>query len=195
MRSDQEVSKAIHAAKEVFWRKGYEETSVADLVRATGMNRYALYNEFGGKLDIFLEALDAYYFERKNIFLDNLADPDLPPIEAIKRVFEFAITEMAERGAGCLMSNVASDIAAHEKIIHEKITSYLAQIKSSYEGALTRAEIRGELNPSVTPKQGAELFITLMLGIGTQAKHGASLEEMMASFEAGLAATQAANLQ
>lgn len=172
----------------MFWRHGYEDTSVAQLVEATGFNRYALYNAFGGKLEIFLAVLDAYYFERKNIFLTNLNNPDYAPMDAVRSVFEFAIKEMAERGAGCLMCNIASEVGAHDKIILDRIGSYLEEIQGAYTDALTRAEKQGALNPSLTPDQGARLLIALKLGLGAHAKHGASQAEMLNIFEAGMAA-------
>ena len=190
MSAVRDYSMPIEAAKEVFWQKGFDETSVADLVIATGMNRYALYNAFGGKLEIFLEALEAYYMERRSVFLTNLEKPERPPIEAIRSVFEFAISEMAERGTGCLMCNVASGVESDGNIITKKISAYLAEIREAYCSALLRAEERGELNTAISAEQGADLFITLMVGVGAQAKNGADFDSLMNSVDAGLAAVR-----
>lgn len=186
VRSETDRARAVKEAQEVFWRNGFEDTSVAQLVEATGFNRYALYNAFGGKLEVFLAALDAYYLERKNIFLTNLNDPEIAPLDAVRRVFEFAISEMAERGAGCLMCNIASEVGAQDKIIQERIGAYLEEIHGAYCEALTRAEEQGALNPSLTPEEGARILIALKLGLGAHAKHGMSLAEMLGVFEAGM---------
>lgn len=187
-RSELDRDRAVKDALEVFWRNGYEETSVAHLVEATGFNRYALYSAFGGKLDVFLAVLDAYYLERKNIFLTNLNDPDIAPMDAVRSVFEFAITEMAERGAGCLICNIASEVGAQDTLILERINAYLEEIQCAYCEALSRAEAQGALNPSLTPEEGARLLIALKLGLGAHAKNGMPLGEMLAVFEAGMSA-------
>ena len=194
-QAETNLSNAIVASRELFWRRGFDETSVAEIVAATGMNRYALYNAFGGKLEIFLAVLDAYYAERKNIFLNNLNNPNYAPMDAIRSVFEFAITEMAERGAGCLMCNVASEVGAHEKIVLDRINNYLDEIRGAYTEALARAEARRELNPDITPADGAEILLTLKLGIGARAKHGASAEALMSIFNAGMTALSKAKEQ
>ena len=170
------------ALKELFWRQGYEHASIEDVVKATGLNRYALYSSYGGKRELFLAALDAYYRERKIVFLRNLNDPETAPLDAVRRVFEFAIAEMAERRAGCLLCNVATEHAAADDIIAERITAYLEEIQMAYAEALSRAAARGELKTGLDPQDGARLLIAVKLGIGVRAKAGASGEEMVGIF-------------
>lgn len=182
-RSLSDRSQAIDAAKELFWRRGYEDASIEEVVQATGFNRYALYTAFGGKREIFLAALDAYYQERRSIFLTNLDDPETAPLDAIRRVFEFAITEMAERGTGCLMCNVATGAGPLDPLVVERIETYLEEIRCAYIDALERAQARNELNSVMSIESGAALLITLMLGLGVHAKRGASAAAMLAVFD------------
>lgn len=177
---------AVSAAQEVFWRNGYDDTSVAQLVTATGLNRYALYNRFGGKLELFLAVLDAYHAERRDFFLTGLNDPNVAPIDAVGNVFRFAIAEMANRKAGCLICNIASEAADDEEVIRDIIQSYLAQIRNAYHLALERARERGELNPVITPEEGVDLLLALKLGIGAHARNGASCEALMGIFNAAI---------
>ncbi len=186
VRSNTQTSAAIAAAQEVFWRNGYEKTSVADLVAATGFNRYSLYNTFGGKLEIFLAALDAYYLERKAVFFKSFSDPEKKPIEAIRSVIEYAIAGMAERQTGCFICNVASEVSAEEPIVFERIEAYLKEIRGAYEVALQRAAERNELNSSILPHEGSKLLVTMMLGIGVYSSHGASKDELRNILEIGM---------
>src|SRR5437667_7843838 len=55
-----DIDKALDRALEVFWRKGYEGTSLPDLTRAMGINRPSLYAAFGNKEELFRKALDRY---------------------------------------------------------------------------------------------------------------------------------------
>lgn len=181
-KSDIQIRDTITAAKELFWVSGFEDTSVEALVQATGLNRYAIYNEFGGKLDLFLAALEAYYTERKTLFMTVLGDPDRGPMDAIREVTEFCIVEMAERSAGCLMSNIALEVGQHDEIVSERVASYLSEIQGAKEMALAQAKERGELNPAVTPKDGAALLMSNMLGLGVMARNGANRREMLRVF-------------
>lgn len=186
-QSPNQIEAATGSIKELFWRRGYDDTSIEDVVQATGLNRYALYNAFGGKRELFLTALDAYCLERKSVFLSSLNDPENPPIQAIRNVFEFAISQNAERGNGCMMCNVATEGAGNDPVIIERFESYLAEIKAAHVDALERAEKRGELNPAITPKQGASLLLALLFGLGVHAKNGASHEVMLEVFNAAMA--------
>ena len=188
VRAELELSSAISAAKEVFWRQGYDEASIEEVVQATGLNRYALYNSFGGKLEIFLAALESYHEERKQLFMSVLGDPERSPMDAIREVSEFCMSQMAERGTGCLMSNIALEVSHHDEIIAERVNTYLEEIRSAKEMALTQAEERGELNPAITPSEGAALLVSNMLGMGALARNGAGRDDMLKTFNAGMAA-------
>lgn len=177
-RSIPDSKVALDAAKEVFWRRGYDDASIEDVVKATGFNRYAIYNAYGGKLELFLAVLDAYYHERKNAFLDNLNNAQTAPLDAVRAVFEHSIAEMAARGAGCLICNVASEVGHHETVVSERIANYLEEITFAYAAALHMAQERGELNPAITPEEGARLLITMKLGLGVRAKNGSTKKEM-----------------
>lgn len=185
---DHQSTQITRTLKELFWRRGYEHASIEDVVKATGLNRYALYNAFGGKRELFLAALDEYHFERKSVFLAALGDPVAAPMDAIRRVTEFAIAEMIDRGAGCLMCNVATDIGRKDPVIAERVRNYLSEIEFAFGKALGRAEARGELNVNMSPESAAKMLIVTILGLGVRAHAGASAEELHASFSAAMAA-------
>ncbi len=172
----------VAIATDLFWRQGYDETSVEDVVCATGLNRYALYNNFGGKLELFLAVLEAYYLKRKNLFMTVLGDPNRTPTDAIREVSEFCITEMTDRGAGCLMCNVALEVGRYDNIVSERVSTYLNEIQQAKEMALIVAADRDELNPAITPKEGAALLLSNMLGVGALARNGASRDDLLAIF-------------
>lgn len=180
--SDPLLIAPINAAKELFWRQGYDETSIEDVVCATGMNRYALYNAFGGKLELFLAVMESYFIERKNLFMTALSDPQGGPMAAIREVSEYCITEMTDRGAGCLMCDVAAEVGRYDKAVSERVLSYLEEIRSADEMALAQADERGELNPAISPKEGAALLIANMLGVGAMARNGAGRKELLTLF-------------
>lgn len=165
--------------KELFWRRGYAHTSIEDVVQATGMNRYALYNAFGGKRELFLAALDDYYNERKAVFIAGLNDPETPPLEAVRKVMEFAICELTERGAGCLLCNVANDLGPTDAVIAARVETYLTEIEHAYTKALSRAKEQHALNDAVAPEAGAKMLVAIQLGVGVRAKSGADRVQLL----------------
>ncbi len=188
LTSTYQSTQTTQTLKELFWRRGYENASIEDVVQATGMNRYALYNAFGGKRELFLAALDEYYYERKAVFLANLNNPETPPLDAIGRVMEFAIGEMADREAGCLICNVANNLGPKDKIVAARIATFLQEIEFAYAEALSRANERSELNSNITPQDGAKMLIAVQLGLGVQAQAGADGGAMLETFYAAMRA-------
>jgi len=172
-------AETIAAAEELFWRQGYDETSIEDVVQATGLNRYALYNAFGGKRELFLKVLQAYQNERKTLFLSALSDPKRGPFDAIREVSEYCIGQMVERAAGCLMCDVALDVSRRDEIIAEEVRGYLNEIRCAQEMALKQAKERGELHGNISPKEGAALLVSNMLGASALARNGASRREII----------------
>lgn len=171
---------------EIFWRQGYRDASIEDIVQASGLNRYAIYSRVGGKKELFIAALARYHAERKAVFLRTLGDPDGTPLKAISDVFRFAIEEMARRKAGCLMCHVAANRADHDPDIAAYLERYVAEIECAFHEALTAARDTGQVQSSIAPEKAAKLLITMIFGLGIQAKNGASIEDMYGEVESFL---------
>ena len=186
-QSEANLDEAIESATDLFWRRGYDETSIEDLVNATGFNRYALYNKFGGKREIFIAALDAYCGTRRDIFMQTLGAPGAAPLDAIRKVFEFSIGEAAKRNAGCLICDIGGEVARTDPIVAKRRNEYLQMIEAAHVGALKRAQDRGELNPAITPEEGGSLLMTYLLGTGALAKSGTTEKRMMNIFHSLMA--------
>ena len=71
---------AIENAMRVFWEKGYEATSIANLIESTGINRGSLYNAFGGKRQLFTLSLLKYDTETRRAFIAQLEALDNPKL-------------------------------------------------------------------------------------------------------------------
>ena len=95
----------IEKAKEVFWKKGYEATSMQDLVDAMGLNRSSIYNSFGGKMELYRESIRTYQKETNAYLRDALVAGD--PMEALESLFENAIQSIVldKDNKGCFNMN------------------------------------------------------------------------------------------
>ena len=191
MRSSNEIENAVSAATELFWSKGFNDTSMQDVVEATGFNRYALYTSFGSKRDLFLAALDAYVQFGKSRFEASLeAEPD--SVIAALRHFVHGMLETAADGkAGCLLCNVATEIAQEDPEIAARVRGYFEEIEDIFTTVFERAAESGELRAGLSPALAAKLMLNTELGLNTRARVGADAEALKAAAEATFVALAA----
>lgn len=171
----------------LFWEKGFEATSVADLVEATGLNKSSLYNAFGPKEALFERALDRYTTQR----LDGLAavlvngTRGLDDIDAF-----FTLIETESKSAvgfrGCLAVNASTELGPSDEHARRNGRRYRESIRSSLHTALLRAEQGGEI-ASGTATCYSEVLLTWMLGIAVVSRGGADGDELDSQIEAGRA--------
>ena len=153
------------AARDLFWERGYEATSIADLEQSTGLNRSSLYQEFGSKHDLFRAALDCYAEQVTAMLLAGLREDDatLDAIVGFFRglaaVFRFNQTES---GRGCLMVNATAELAARDESIRPAAAAYRDRLRETFGAALSRAAARGEIAAASVSARARILASTLM---------------------------------
>ncbi len=161
----------LDQAMQVFWRHGFESTSLEDLETATGLSRTSLYNTFGSKRELFERAIDRYQ--------RSLAAEVLAPLEhgheglADLRAFVDAIArQLADRSAppGCLMVNSMSEFGDTDPRVSREAARYTRRFRRAIEAALERAIGRSELaDPDVREKTGLLLGLLLALNLAARA--------------------------
>jgi TetR/AcrR family transcriptional regulator, transcriptional repressor for nem operon len=137
----------LHQAMLLFWRKGYESTSVQDLVDGLGINRFSLYNTFGDKEALFEQVLDYY---RKNIF-GKLATQFEPASDGLPRLFAFLEAQrdglLGQPGPwGCLLQNagmVSGDI--YSKRMQLLASEFSEVLHDHILAVLMAAQAKGQL--------------------------------------------------
>jgi AcrR family transcriptional regulator len=100
-------NEVLDRAMALFWRRGYEATSIEDLVEATGINRGSIYATFGDKKRLFLAVLDRYAEKVAKPLIAELSDAD--PRRAIERMFDSIIRRTGDPSLprGCLNTNTS----------------------------------------------------------------------------------------
>src|SRR2546428_10205183 len=105
---------ALQKAMQVFWERGYEATSVEDLVQHMGLNRFSLYSTFGGKHQLFVAALERY---RDTIVADLVGELEQSAagLAAIRQFFTRLVDFFAssQGWCGCLMTHTAVELSPH----------------------------------------------------------------------------------
>ena len=131
---------ALQKAMEVFWSRGYAAASIQELVERMGINRQSLYDTFGDKHALYLQALDRYHeVETRKIF-DLLARN--PVRKAFRQLFAGVIAGSICEGQrrGCFMGNAMSELAGRCKATAARTSSNSAAVEDAFYRALLRGE-------------------------------------------------------
>lgn len=162
---------ALAAAVELFWREGYEGTSVAMLTATMGVSPPSLYAAFGDKHRLFDEA-SADYFRRTCEGLDSAAE--LPTArEAVARMLEDTARAHTDAATppGCLM------------LSEPRLTGQREELRRRLLDRLDRGVRDGDLPPGTPTDQLASFLVAVLRGMSGCARDGGSLEELQAIAE------------
>lgn len=156
----------------VFRDKGYDATSVQDLVEQMGINRFSLYDTFNSKHDLFLETLQAYYDLVAVPFFNRLKNSK-SGLEIIEAVLMDLVVRV-KRGVspnGCLLCNTIAELGAVTDARTEKIMkSYLKLVEVDFRAAVERAKELGEIPPDGDASKLAKVLTTYSTGLLSVAK-------------------------
>ena len=179
---------ALHQAMLLFWRHGYEATSVADLTAAMGVTAPSLYNAFGDKKRLFLEAVGKYTsgpVTAQSIIRDAATARDAA--RALLRGSAVGLTG-ADTPTGCLLVGGATNCSPAAADVQEA----LAAIRRANEAALrgrTQADIAGGVLPAEADATTlASLTMAVIQGMSTQARDGAGRDKLLALADAAMRA-------
>ena len=161
----------IEKSIDVFLAKGYEATAIKDIVDATNVHPGSLYNEFGGKKEIYKQALE--HFSKISKFNLNLANAEIaPPRATIEKLFFDLIESTSERGSvgHCLISKAAMEIGG----VDEEITAWLKVVFKKSESLLSRlierGQAAGEITSSRPPQELAQFLASTVQGMQVMAR-------------------------
>jgi TetR/AcrR family transcriptional repressor of nem operon len=161
-----DVDETLTRAMQAFWSRGYEATSMQDLVTATGVNRASLYATYGDKRELFLTALRKYDGEIRRHMLAELAETKAPS-EAIAAVFDkFIAQTRQQRGNwGCFLVNSALELAAHDSDIAELVNAAQDEIEAFFLAMIRKGQATGEFNSSADASRLAHQSLASLLGL------------------------------
>ena len=176
--AEYDKERSLNAALAVFWRKGYEATSLADLCEAMGMSKSTLYAVFGDKRQLFLSAIRAY----SDNLLDELRknyERSAGPIEFIEQILRSVAREAGPRGErrGCLVMNSATEFAQSDRDVARIVGHTLEQMAQIFATALAGARRDGKIRVGA-PGSMALYLVSTIAGMKTMVKGGRSEHEL-----------------
>ncbi|MFF5387083.1 TetR/AcrR family transcriptional regulator [Streptomyces sp. NPDC013012] len=158
---------ALRAALELFWARGYEATTMADLVEHLGVGRASLYATFGNKHELYLKALDRYTEANDPRLVEELSAPGpaLPAVRALVRRFAAEAATDGERLNGCFVTNSAAELGPHDTAVARQVELSWEQLETLLHAALVRARAGGELPAGRDPRALARMLLVLLQGV------------------------------
>ncbi|MGM0125554.1 TetR/AcrR family transcriptional regulator, transcriptional repressor for nem operon [Enterococcus sp. AZ194] len=164
---DEEV--VLDKAVQIFWQKGYEKTSIQDLVDTMGIHRRSIYDTFGDKHALFLRALDRYSTELEQKIVTNIT-PELPIKEKLEKLFTLVLSENVDAPRGCLIVNSATELSLFDEEVAKKVKTQFAKTENYIYQLLVAAEKKGELTVALSLKDVAAYLHNAWVGFRVLAK-------------------------
>jgi AcrR family transcriptional regulator len=180
---------ALDRAMELFWRQGYETTSIGDLTRALGIAPPSLYAAFGDKEHLFLRSIERYQ-ELYAAFLPKALDEEPTGRQAIGRLLHEAACMMpgGERPPGCMVVLAAMNCSAPSENVRQALAALRSKSRDLIEARLRRAADEGELPAGTDPAILARYYSSVFQGLSIQARDGATADDLKAVADLALAA-------
>ncbi|MDZ7643979.1 MAG: TetR/AcrR family transcriptional regulator [Woeseiaceae bacterium] len=170
---------ALEAAMQLFWSRGYEATSLQDLLGSMGIARSSFYQSFGSKQEVFLLAVERY----RDCLVDALrqslavADSGIAFIEdTLKSVA--ADAGGADGPRGCLVFNSAAEFGQKNPDVAGRVAASIDAFTRVFADAISRAQQEGDVPPERDPVLMARYIVCTMSGLRTLAKAGARRKEL-----------------
>ena len=173
-----DVDKALDLALQVFWRKGYEGASMADLTETMGITKPSLYSAFGNKEELFRKALDRYVDGPGGYFQVALARPTARAVvEHLLYESAAAVTD-PNHPPGCLAVQGALSCGDAAESIKQELMSRRAKGEQDLRERFERAIAEGDLPPGSDAADLAAYLSAILQGMAVQAAGGTTREQL-----------------
>ena len=165
---------ALESAMQAFWAKGYEATSLADLMAATGLHKGSLYQAFGDKHSLFVRALNRYLEEMRSRAREMLRGASTPREGISNAVHD--LLEMADADGhcprGCLAVNALVELAPHDESVREIMVAHLDYLRTAMAEAILAGQEAGQIDDRLPSEILTGMLMTFLAGLGTNLKGG-----------------------
>jgi TetR/AcrR family transcriptional repressor of nem operon len=161
---------ALQAAMEVFWRLGYERTSLDILMRETKLSKQSLYDTFGNKRSLYFRVLYRYR-KLTNDSLREILEREKSVRNGFVKIFNSMIAESKEQHEqGCLLlsANLSRDL--HDAEIKSFLRANQLEVEKIFTGALVKAQAHGEIAPEKNPSALAKFLVATIQGMRALAR-------------------------
>jgi TetR/AcrR family transcriptional repressor of nem operon len=165
---DQE--QALDAAMNLFWERGYEATSIQELVDATGVQRQSLYDTFGSKHEMFLQSLMRYQALEGHQLSELIKKHPKGGLELIRAIFESTASQTVCDARGCFGANCAAELGNSDEAVAERVRIGREGAEALLTRCLVQARDARELKNSASVTALAQFLVNALFGLHLMAK-------------------------
>lgn len=160
----------LDAVVQSFWARGYEATSVRDLIETTGLTGASIYNAFGDKRALYLKAL-THYVEDRIVWRIRQCDGKTPR-DALSFFFNDVLRRSLDdpQRKGCMLVNAALDIAPHDREFQKSIDNSLAKIEQFFRARIEEGQAQGAFSSMQSAPNLARHLLGTLMGIHVLAR-------------------------
>jgi AcrR family transcriptional regulator len=173
-----DCEEALDAAMRVFWKKGYEATSLSDLTAAMRIERPSLYAAFGNKETLFRKVLDYYGCTAAKFAEEALKQPTARAAVEHLLMGNLEVLSGAKNPAGCLLVQAAISGGDESEAIRKDVAGRRQGAEDALRRRLERAKAEGDLPKDANPADLASYVFTVAHGMAVRAKSGATKAEL-----------------
>lgn len=168
---DFDESEVLAKAVSLFWHKGYNGTSMQELVDALGISRSSLYDTYVDKHTLYLKALEFYQNDaasRMNAIITETASAK----EAIKQLLELSTSDLLldKQQKGCFMVNAEVEVAPHDKEVLNIVCKNERQIEDAFHRTIKKGQENGEIRNKQDAMALTHFLLNTVKGIRVSAK-------------------------
>lgn len=165
---DEEI---LRKAITIFWQKGYNATSIHDLIDGLGIGRSSIYHAFGDKHTLFVKALELYQSEGTAKIAEMISNAPSLKI-AIETLLNAVINETVQNKCpkGCFKVNSEVEVAANDEIINQLVYQDDLLIENAFYEAFKKGQENGEISAAKDPLALARFFCNTVTGMRVYAK-------------------------
>ena len=155
-----DTDEAVNRAMRIFWMKGYEATSMSDLMKGMEINKGSLYNAFGSKKELFNRVLITYGRDNHQAALASLESMDSPQA-AITSFFDSLIAESTSDTdhKGCLLMNTALDLPNQDDDVRKMIVEALKDTEAFFVRCIKRGQKSGEISKTIKASETGKALL------------------------------------
>jgi TetR/AcrR family transcriptional repressor of nem operon len=168
---DFDESEILSKAVCLFWHKGYNGTSMQELVDHLGISRSSLYDTYVDKHTLYIKALE-FYQNDSGSQICNIVTNNISAKEAIRQLLEFITSNLLkdEQHKGCFMVNAEVEVAPHDAEVKEIIRKNEQQLEEAFHHAIQKGQESNEITNKQDSRALARFFLNTVKGIRVSAK-------------------------
>jgi TetR/AcrR family transcriptional repressor of nem operon len=170
----------LEIAMDVFWEKGYEATSVADILRATGLHKGSLYQTFGDKKSLFIACLENYQgqmLQKNKEIIESEPNPIIGLKKSLYEMLELSCTQSECGNKGCMAVNTLVETAPHDEEIRTVLEKNENKFQMFMIGQLKKAENQNGYQLKFPPEIMFAMLMTFMCGLSSVIKNMIEVDE------------------